>query len=1090
MEITEEQRLAFNKRAAELRAKYPGLDLSTGYGWDPGSAADVGAEKLFEEFPVTQEPLQKISLEQARGMPDLLAETFFKTLQINYESPEEYATETVRTYAQKKWGIDLDPSEMVIATLYIETAGRHAPFNASVAFSMTLTQAMLRNWQQNGNGDFFDHLSRLEGYRSGGFEVNVVHSPLPLWNCAAYEAVYRKTTPQRYDATTHLHMRADEFKQYVWDCNLQAHYQARLGEFWKEHGSYYHLLIKGSFLKAVYRQAAARSLTAEDKGFLLSALGLDASQPWETLTWERFVNAPLLRTVTFRELIVYRYTATDILAIRNELTGRVILYIPGNSSPFHGFDSEPLAAEWLGQQCRDPRKRKALESHFRMEDEGDGPFLSGLHAALAGLAVYPKFLNQATGYWPPRSTIKFGAAIEWPFTHFQQALKERLDSDAAQTIHTQSDYWKAAAAEGVTDAILVLGAVVMVAPEVSPLLAALSLALVGLGVDETVEGKDKAEKEQGLAHIQFGVLNALPIIAEVVAGAIDAGRVVREDAASSTWETDTGVETQADATPESLAAEEQQARLAEQARHKSIDDTERGFGIEPEGLRSLRAAMRAKLRTLEYTSPLKNGAWTLASGANETYQVFDNLTNTYESFIRLHSKVYRVEWVEAASQFRIFAPYEAGPPGPFVKELSLGRWDLDLKPGLRGGESFDGSASAPIDTGAVPVAPYPPIVLQPDIPKIQIEIPMDGVEMADDSYFIHRDGKRTRVYYDANPELPGWTNSRGDYVWRDRAGEWHSAGAADYKKIESRIAQSKDYRIYTFPRLPELPANATAIPREVHYIWMGNRIPGEQLLTNLSKNAAKSPDLAFTLHIDIDNELAFHDLSSRFINHPNVHLSRLKDEACYSDFLKSESAPMFDYFRYGDYQNLAAASDVLRYRLIYEYGGIYMDCDDIIMSSFEGVSLDAGPCDVLMGNEVSAPSFNYVGPNTSHFASLPRNPVLKELLREMQRRYVSEDPVFFTTPRPHLDTSTQALSAASKAAMAPYMIKIFELTGPSVFSDVMRKLRPDYFDLLARSLEPEVIISAAYTEQMEAARDFYFPFKRKTRILPGSANEW
>ncbi|MDB6050552.1 MAG: glycosyltransferase sugar-binding domain-conteining protein [Pseudomonas sp.] len=1024
---------------------------------------------------------------------DPLADEFFKSLCIKYESPEEYAKETVRTYTQRKWDILLDPDEMVIATLYIETAGRQAPFNASVAFAMTLTEAMLRNWQQNGSGDLFEHLGRLEGYRPGGYAVNLVQHPLALWNSVAYEAVYRKTTPQRYDVSTHLPIRADEFKQYVWDCNLQAHYKKRLAQFWTEHGSHYHLLIKGSLLKAVYTQAAAGALTVEDKGFLLRALGLDAGQPWETLTWEHFVNAPLSSFTTFRELIVYRYTATDIIAIKNELTGRIVIYIPGNSSPLHGFDSEQLAIEWLGQQCRDPRRRKALESHFRMEDDGDGPFLSGLHAALAGIAVYPKFLNQATGYWPPRSTIRFGPAIEeWPFSHFRQNLKDRLDSDAVQAIHSQSDYWKAAAGQGVTDAILVLGAVVMVAPEVTPLLAALSIALVGLGVDETVEGRDKAQKEQGLEHIRFGVLNALPIIAEGVVGAVEAGRVAREAVEDSRWGDEIDVDADALATSESRAAEEEQARLAEQARHKAIDDTERGFGIEPEGLRSLRPLMRTRLKALEYPEALNEGAWSSVNGANEAYQRFNYQTNATEYFIRLHSRVYRVEWVDAASQFRIIPAYGEGPTGPFVKELGLGRWDLDLKPGLRGGESFDGSSITPIDIGVASPQPLPdaPVVIQPDIPKIQIEIPMDGVESAENRYFIPLDGKRTRVYYDADPQLPGWTLSSGEYVWRSEAGEWRSADAAAYKKLTSKIPQSKKYQIYKFPRLPELPANATPVPREVHYIWMGNRIPGEQLLTNLSRNASRSPDLVFTLHIDIDNELAFHDLSSRFVNHPNVHISRLKDEAFYSGFLKSEIAPLFSYFRYGDYQNLAAASDVLRYRLIYEYGGIYMDCDDIILGSFKEVSLDAGPCDVLMGNEVSAPSFNYVGPNTSHFASHPRNPVLKELLREMHARYVNEDPVFFTTPRPRIDTSTEQLRVASKAVMATYMIKIFELTGPSVFSDVIRKLRPDYFDLLARSLKPDVINATAYTERMEAARDFYFPFKRKAPIVAGSANEW
>lgn len=1020
--------------------------------------------------------------------PDLLVDDYFRALQFKYEQPAEYARETVRTYAQKKWGINIDPDEMVISTLYIETAGRQAPFNASVAFSMTLTDAMLRNWQQSGSGEFLEHLSQLQSYRPGGYVVNLSASPLPLWDCIAYEAVYRKTTPQRYDASTHLPMHADDFKQYVWDSNLQAHYLGLLDTFWRKHESNYNLLIKGALLKAAYTQTTKGALSAEDKKLVLNSMGLDASQTWESLTYEQFLNAPLSGSITFRELIIYRYVATDIIVIRNEATGRVILYIPGNSSPLHGFDSETLATAWIGQQCRDPRKRKSLESHFKMEDDGDGPFLSGLHAALAGMAVYPKFLNQATGYWPPHSTVKFGPALgPWPFSHFRQNLKERLASDAVQSIKTRSDYWKEAAAHGVTDSIVVLGLVAMVAPEVVPALLAMSAALVGLGIDQAVEGRTLEEKQQGLEYIEFGVLNALPIVAERVIGSvITAGEGVGASAEAPAVISEPG---------RAPAVENNEVtRLAERDLRNSINDHERSFGIEPPGLRSLQSGMRSKLRALEYAPSLRGGAWSSSNGANEVYQVFDYQTLHPQNFIRLHSRTYRVEWVDAAKQYRIVAPSGEGAPGPFVKELGLGRWDLDLKLRLRGGESFDGSlvanAQDPVIFG--PQAAEPPIILQPDIPKVQIDIPMDGIEQREGQYFISLNGNRVSVYYDADAEVACWKTSPIDFVWRDRTGEWQSGDRAAYKKVELKLMQSVNYKIYTFPRLPKLPENPTPIPREVHHIWMGDRLPSDELLANISRNAAKSPDLKFTLHIDIDNATALDELSSRFANHPNVHISLLKDEPFFEGFLKSKNAPLFNYFRYGDYQNLAAASDVLRYRIIYEYGGIYMDCDDALLRSFVGVELNAGPCDVLMGNEVNAASFDYVGPNTSHFASHPRNPVLNQVLEEMHLRYLKEDPAFFTTPRPRVDRSTEALSMASKAKMRPYMIKIFELTGPRLFSDVIGKLRPDYFDLLARGerMRADTIVAATYTEHFEAARDFYFPFKRKAPIFAGSANEW
>jgi hypothetical protein len=55
---------------------------------------------------------------------------------------------------------------------------------------------------------------------------------------------------------------------------------------------------------------------------------------------------------------------------------------------------------------------------------------------------------------------------------------------------------------------------------------------------------------------------------------------------------------------------------------------------------------------------------------------------------------------------------------------------------------------------------------------------------------------------------------------------------------------------------------------------------------------------------------------------------------------------------HSDNRNYAAASDILRYRLIDEYGGIYLDCDDTIDVSFAGAPLKAGPNDVLLGRRL------------------------------------------------------------------------------------------------------------------------------------------
>ncbi len=63
-----------------------------------------------------------------------------------------------------------------------------------------------------------------------------------------------------------------------------------------------------------------------------------------------------------------------------------------------------------------------------------------------------------------------------------------------------------------------------------------------------------------------------------------------------------------------------------------------------------------------------------------------------------------------------------------MKTIDTGYWDLDLKLGLRGGESFDGSRLPPAseaDSAVVAVIPdEPAIEVQRWGPKVQVELPL------------------------------------------------------------------------------------------------------------------------------------------------------------------------------------------------------------------------------------------------------------------------------------------------------------------------------------------------------------------------------
>ncbi|MEX6662765.1 DUF6543 domain-containing protein [Pseudomonas sp. W2-17] len=1110
---------ALERRANELRrsrdsSRVAGWRDQRGEDWEGSGWNEPRVPRDENGWPIEPAPGKEVDAD-AMLLSDWLGQQH-----VRYESPRELAHSRAADFVRQHL-LDLDPDDLLIATLYLNTLDT-APQRANIGHSFTLTDALMHNWQQEGNGDWFDHLGHLQAYREGGYPARVSPTPLNLPDCFAYEAIYRRTSPQRFDASTHTSIDPKAFKAFVWDNALLDHYESMLNTFWETHGSDYNLLIKAAFLKSAYIQYSEGSMSLEDKTLVLKSLGFDPAQPWERLTFETFRDAPLASTVTFRELILYRYTATDIIVIRDEQTGRLVVYIPGNSSPFHGFEDLVAFQNWIALQCRDTRKRQALERHFKLEDDSDGLFLSGLQTTLAGLAVFPHLLNGATGSWPPYREISLGAALSpWPFSHFRQSLQDRQRSDAALSIRTQSDYRKEALAQGLSTAINVTGAIAMVVPELWLPLAAMSVALLGLGADEVVEGKSYEERKAGVGRVVFGVLNAVPAIAqgageiidaaaaaqragEVIPGAADeVGQVIesrsaeqKAAASAQQQEIDEEMAQQARARAdedasarEARLAQEEQSRLLRKAQHEAGYDSAKAFGVEPEGLRSLPPLLRAELARFEYSEPLDlSGSWT-RDDFGAVYKAVDPASGEAVYFARIHSRIYRVERVDSVKQYRIFSPEDAAIKGPYIKRLNGFYSDLDLRPGLRGGEGYGDAVAAASAKDEGVTAPVERVRAQP---RVQIDVPMDGIEqrtLTDSSgHQVHRfyamnRPEGTGVYYDA--DVACWRNKiTEELLWLDNNGKWSVGDERRYLSVKSRLRAGVNDTVYTFPRLPGVSAKSLPIDRTIHQIWLGDGLPGPHLIETIKQNIRTSPDLKFALHIDIDYSAtvdgltAEQQLQAEFASFPQMTISSLQDEQFFDGFslYEQESAEPYAYFRHGQNQNLAAAADVLRYRLIREYGGIYMNCDDVLAQSFKGQELAAGPSDVLVGRPLKSETFMHPGPANSHFASHQGNPVLRAMEKELHQRFKLGEEALGALRHSSRDTQ-------------PYLTGVSRMTGSGLFLDVIKKSRPDYAGLLTgRYRTTGNILSATYSERLEEVEKFYLPFANRLKIESGGEN--
>lgn len=345
--------------------------------------------------------------------------------------------------------------------------------------------------------------------------------------------------------------------------------------------------------------------------------------------------------------------------------------------------------------------------------------------------------------------------------------------------------------------------------------------------------------------------------------------------------------------------------------------------------------------------------------------------------------------------------------------------------------------------------------------------------------------------------LEGAPGSRrlGQAVRNTGGGQW--VLDSDERSEPHAVASAAVERLQLAP-VPAINPGAAAIPRLIHYIWLGeNGIP-ESLARNILGNAARGTGFRTVVHVLARTTVGLERVT-RQLSGADVSIDDLTRSPAFHQFMGTPLAPYFQIFLEAPTRNYGAASDMLRMFLLHAHGGIYMDCDDTIVAPFPaGSGPHAAPGDLLVNAMISAPSAAFAGYNQSNFACQAGNPLLAEILVQMAARLQSAGK-FLSTPRPWRSEHSDA--PRHKAALNAYVTKILELTGPSIFSDVLKASRPDYYAIESALMhayeamnyepgEPRVVADG-YLQALRAAKAYYMPFAEAPyEILVGNADSW
>lgn len=398
------------------------------------------------------------------------AETALRTLQ---SAPDMYAQgrRYIKEQVKQLTGQEVNPDRIYLH-YFGGAVSSHESYNGwthpgSPSRSLTLTQLALANFSAEDESSDPGVLDLVAGFYTEGPD-----------------------STKGYGVHNEFRLLPSRLMALDWTRDFYTEYKASLDRYWQDHGDDYRALLKGRFIAVCRAECRQGRLSLEDYHALMACAvpGLDL-RSGVTLAQLNASQRGIAHG-TVRCFDLYGYRSTDILHF--VLAGdRQFLYLPDvDHARLIRFTSTERLQTWVLEQARDRKQRAQLVSHFSLYLRQDGKTYSGVDSALQGLA---------DGRWSPAATIdRDDSPIDGDvFSHLLSQTRERQYSDADTLIQCNGELNEKLWIANLSAFEQVVLPMVPVSWPLGLATAAAGVALLGLGIDRTVNGDSLAERRQG-----------------------------------------------------------------------------------------------------------------------------------------------------------------------------------------------------------------------------------------------------------------------------------------------------------------------------------------------------------------------------------------------------------------------------------------------------------------------------------------------------------------------------------------------------------------------------------------------------------------
>lgn len=361
--------------------------------------------------------------------------------------------------------------------------------------SMTLTQLVIHRFEVHDQ----DNADLLDG--DGGF--------------------YREGAEARlFDRHNEVQLSASAVLNDFWSIDFSDRYTTRMEKFWSAHFDDFRTLAKVNCLAQALQARQAGHLTEPQLHTVLQALASNLSWPPSLSNLQaKATSADGLRVAA---LDIGGHIATDILRIIDG-DGRQILYVPGESQTFYGFETPADLHFWLLNQTNHADNRARFMAHFPLSaqvQQDDTDAVSWKQMLLTPVLIY-RSAQALAGTLPPDWVDK-GLChqldqlfIDWgtwdhhlinqtdhtlehdAFTWLAQSSQARMHNDADFALRSNGDLRKKLWIGYLNAFGKTFGPMAVAGWPVALVVVGASVANLGLNIDQAINGKTLAERRAG-----------------------------------------------------------------------------------------------------------------------------------------------------------------------------------------------------------------------------------------------------------------------------------------------------------------------------------------------------------------------------------------------------------------------------------------------------------------------------------------------------------------------------------------------------------------------------------------------------------------